>query len=57
MDLATLQKVLNFVIERGSLDEDDGIRQQFVDIGVKVINMRGTEYSNEFLGQLNTHIQ
>lgn len=57
MDLPTLQKVLDFIIIRGSLDEDREIREKFVDIGVKIINSRGMDYSTAFLSQLNAHIQ
>ena len=57
MDLSTLWKVLDFIIIRGSLDEDSEIREKFVDIGVKIINSRGMDFSTEFLSQLNAHIQ
>lgn len=49
--------MLDFVIAKGSLDEDADIREKFVAIGVKIINARGQEFSNQFLAQLNAHIQ
>lgn len=49
--------MLDFIIIRGSLDEDSEIREKFVDIGVKIINSRGMDFSTEFLSQLNAHIQ